>query len=157
MAKKKEELLELIVQLVGTLSPEEKQKIISLLVEKKEGFPISIFRSGVSGLEAMVTYLKEVKELTITDISTILNRKKSTVYTTYQKTKQKLVGKIDASDTSIVIPYSVFADRDFAVLESLVAYLKDELKLPLVKIATLLNKKYSTVRTVYVRYKQKCS
>ncbi|HLD39634.1 MAG TPA: hypothetical protein VJB13_00675 [Candidatus Nanoarchaeia archaeon] len=155
MVEKKEELVELILQLVATLSPQEKQKIISGLLEKKEGFPISIFRSPLSGLEAITVYLKEQQGKSITEIASLLHRQKSTIYTTYQKAKKKWPGKIDLSDSSITIPYEIFADRKFAVLESLVAYLKEEMNLPLVKISTLLNKKYSTIRTVYVRYKIK--
>ena len=153
--KKKEDLVQLLSDLVSSLSQQEKQEILEKILGKKEGLPISIFRSGVSGLEAIVVYLKDVKGLTITEISTLLNRKKSTLYTTYTKAKEKLSGEIDSSDTSVLIPYSIFADRNFAVLESLVAFLKDEMKFSLVKISTLLNKKYSTVRIVYVRHKIK--
>jgi len=153
---KKEELVQLLSNLVASLSDQEKKEVLDKILGKKDGIPISIFRSGVSGLESIVVYLKDVKGLTIKEIATILNRKKSTLYTTYKKAKEKLSGKIDSSDTSILISYSIFADRNFAVLESLVTYLKDDLKLPFVKITILLNKKYSTVRTVYVRYKQKC-
>ena len=155
--KERKELVEAILQLVSSLSQEEKKDVLNHLQQKNEGLPISIFRSGISGLEAIVVYLKDVKELSIGEISKLLNRKKSTLYTTYQKAKQKLAKEIDFSDNSIVVPYNIFADRNFAVLESLVTYLKDDLKLSFVKISTLLDKKYSTVRTVYVRYKKKCS
>lgn len=154
---KKRELVDAILELVSSLSAEEKKEVLDHLQHKTEGLPISIFRSGVSGLEAIVVYLKDVKGLSIAEVSELLHRKKSTLYTTYQKAKQKLESELDASDTTILIPYTTFADRKFAVLESLVAYLKDEQKLSFVKISTLLNKKYSTVRTVYVRYKKKCS
>jgi len=153
--KKKEDLVQLLSDLVASLSQQEKQEILERILGKKEGLPISIFRSGISGLEAIVVYLKDVNSLTIAEISTLLKRKKSTLYTTYQKAKEKLSSEIDSSDTSIVIPYSIFADRNFAVLESLVAFLKDEMRFSFIKISTLLNKKYSTVRTVYVRYKIK--
>ena len=153
--KKKEDLVQLLSDLVASLSQQEKQEILERILGKKEGLPISIFRSGISGLEAIVVYLKDVNSLTIAEISTLLKRKKSTLYTTYQKAKEKLSSEIDSSDTSIIIPYSIFADRNFAVLESLVAFLKDEMRFSFIKISTLLNKKYSTVRTVYVRYKIK--
>lgn len=152
---KKRELVEAILQLVSSLSHEERKEVLDQLQRKSEGLPISIFRSGVSGLEAIVLYLKDVQGLSITQISHLLKRQKSTLYTTYRKAKQKLPQKLDYTDTSIIIPYQIFADRQFAVLESLVAYLKDEIELPLVKISTLLNKNYSTVRTVYVRYQKK--
>ena len=156
MASKKEEIVEVILQLVATLSSEEKQQVLSKLLEKKEGFPISIFASSLSGLEAMVVYLKDTQEKSIGEIANLLNRKKSTIYTTYYQAKKKFSGKLEVSVASMVIPYDIFAKRKFAVLETVVAYLKDEQNLSFAKISTLLNKKYSTVRTVYVRYKKKC-
>ena len=156
MKKKREAVVELIVQLVDSLSAEERQEVLDALLEKKEGFPISIFRSDLSGLEAIVFYLKEIKAKNIAEIAALLNRKKSTIYTTHQKAKQKKKQPLDVSGVSIIVPFHVFANRKFAILESLVAYLKDEHKLSFAKISALLNKKYSTVRTVYVRYKEKC-
>jgi len=155
LVKQKEEIVEIIVQLVASLSAEEKQKVLELLLEKKEGLPISIFRSKLSGLEAIVVYLKDNKGKSIAEIGKTLNRRKSTLYTTYHKAKEKFSGKLDASDESVVIPPSIFANRKYAVLESMVAYLKDEQKLSFAQISILLNKKYSTVRTVYVRHLEK--
>ena len=153
---KKEELVSLLSNLVASLSQKEKQEILEKILGKKEGFPISIFCSDLSGLEAVVVYLKDNREKNIAEIASLLNRKKSTIYTTYHKAKEKLPGQLDVSDESTIIPYLIFADRKFAVLESLVAYLKDGQNHSFAKISTLLNKKYSTVRTVYVRYKKKC-
>lgn len=154
MVKQKEEIVEIIVQLVASLSAEEKQKVLELLLEKKEGLPISIFRSKLSGLEAIVVYLKG-KGKSIAEIGKTLNRRKSTLYTTYHKAKEKFSGKLDASDESFVVPLTIFSNRKYAVLESMVAYLKDEQKLSFAQISILLNKKYSTIRTVYVRHLEK--
>lgn len=155
METKKSEVVEIILQLVSRLSEEQKKELIDHLLKKEEGLPISIFRSGISGLEAIVVYLKETKNQSIAEIAALLKRKKSTIYTTYKKAKEKSKKTLDVSDRSIVIPYQTFTIRKFSVLESLVAYLKDEHKLPFVKISLLLNKKYSTVRTVYVRHREK--
>ncbi len=154
--KKRSEIVEIIVELASKLSEDQKREVLDRLLAKKEGFPISIFRSDLSGLEAIVFYLKEIKEKNIAEIAALLKRKKSTIYTTHQKAKKKLKNPLDSSDYSVAVPYQTFANRKFSVLESLVAYLKEEQKIPFVKISALLNKKYSTVRTVYVRYKQKC-
>ena len=155
--QKKEQIVQLLSELVTSLSQKEKQEVLEKLLGRREGIPISVFRSGISGLEAIVVYLKDVKGLSIIEISELLNRKRSTLYTTYKKAKEKLSTDLDVSDTSVLIPYEIFADRKFAVLESLVAYLKNEMKFSFFKISALLNKKYSTVRTVYVRYNKKCN
>lgn len=155
--KKRDQLLQILSELVSPLSEKEKRDLLEQLLGKKEGFPISIFKSRLSGLEAIVVYLKDVKGQSINEIAQLLNRKKSTIYTTYRKAKLKVKHPLDASDFSVVIPYHIFAERKFAVLENIVAHLKDEQNLSFKKISVLLNKKYSTVRTVYVRYQKKCS
>ncbi len=154
--KKNDKLLQILSELVSPLSEKEKRDLLEQLLGKKEGFPISIFKSQLSGLEAIVVYLKDVKGQSINEITQLLNRKKSTIYTTYHKAKLKAKHPLDASDFSVVIPYRIFADRKFAVLENIVANLKDSQNFSFKKISVLLNKKYSTVRTVYVRYQKKC-
>jgi len=155
--KKKTELVKVFSQLVSSLSDKEKRELFETLLGRgKEHLPISIFRSNLSGLEAIVVYLRDVKEQSSTEIAKLLNRKRSTIYTTYQKAKQKLTGSLDCSDVSVTIPLQIFTDRKFSILESLTHYLKDECEFSIVKITKLLNKKYSTVRTVYRRYQTKC-
>jgi hypothetical protein len=154
--KRRDDLVKTISKLVETLSSEEKKEILESILGIKEGIPISIFRSNLSGLGAISVYLKDVKEQKIGDIASLLNRKKSTIYTTYRKAKEKLKGEFDLSDNSIVVPLEIFTNRKFSILESLVFYLKDEHKFSFVKIAKILGKNYSTVRTVHTRYQKKC-
>lgn len=155
--KKRNELVKMVSQIISLFSEEEKQEVLGMLTGKKEGIPVSVFRTkNISGLEAITVYLKDVKELSIKEIAETLNRKTSTIYTTYQKAKQKLSGEVDCSELLIIIPLDVFANRKFSILESLVSYLKDKEKLTLIKITKLLNKNYSTVKTVYRRYLEKC-
>ena len=149
---KRSELVKTISQLVNLLSDEEKQVVLVT----GNRLPISIFRTkNLSGLEAITLYLKDVKSLSIKEIAATLNRNPSTIYTTYHKARQKIRGKLNYSDFSFTIPLSVFANRKFSVLESLVSYLKNK-NLNLSKIASLLNKNYNTVKTVYRRYQKKC-
>ena len=56
--------------------------------------------------------------------------------------------------SSIKIPITVFRNRDLAVLESLVKYMKEELKMNYAEIAESLNRDERTVWTAYNR-KQK--
>ena len=74
--EKKGELVEAILQLVSSLSIEERKEVLDHLQQKSGGIPISIFRSSISGLEAIVVYLKDVKGLSVGKISELLNRKK---------------------------------------------------------------------------------
>ncbi len=158
---KRAELVQAISKLAETLNESEKEAFIASILEavtktKKEGLPISIFRSTLSGLEAVVVYLKDNKEVKLSEIARLLNRNKSTIYSTYRKAEKKQIRPLDDSDVSVIIPYNVFADRKFSLLESLVSYLKEQQGIPFIKIASLLNKSYSTVMTVYRRHKEKC-
>ncbi|MEK6899681.1 MAG: hypothetical protein AABX05_01020 [Nanoarchaeota archaeon] len=154
--KKRRKIVELLSELIASLSEQEKKEILSGILETKEGFPISIFRSQLSGLEAMVVFLKDNGQKNVSQIALLLNRKKSTIYTTYTKAKQKIRKPLDVSDTTIVLPFDKFKNRKFSVLETIVAYLKLKHQLPFVKISAILNKNYNTIRTVYVRHELKC-
>lgn len=116
--------------------------------------PISVFRANISGLEIIIKYLREVEKKSFKEISKILNRKLSTVYNTYNRSKNKFNGELDISDYSICIPFNIFVDRKYSVLESIVAYLKVK-DFSVNQISLLLNKNQSTIRTVLRRYKIK--
>ena len=152
----RQEIVKLITELVSNLSEQEKKTIFNEVLDKKQSLPVSIFRSDLSGLEALTVYLKDYQKKSIKEISSILNRNISTLYTTYTKGKQKLNGKLIV-DFSVVVPIQIFSNRKFSVLEVLVSNLKNEHKLSWNEIAKLLGKSYSTVRTVYRRYLEKCS
>jgi|TARA_B100001971_G_C18252268_1_gene579222 hypothetical protein len=151
--KSRKYLVKHIFSLIGTLNEEEKQKILNELLKKR--IPISAFKAKLSGLEIIIKYLKEAEKKSFKEISKILNRKLSTIYNTYNKSKIKFKKNLDLSDTSIKIPYNIFANRKYSILESIVFYLKDKQKLSLIKISLMLNKSYSTIKTVHRRYKIK--
>ncbi|MBU0459267.1 MAG: helix-turn-helix domain-containing protein [Nanoarchaeota archaeon] len=155
-AKKRTELVKQVAQLVKSLSQSEKKSLFTKILTEKETLPVSIFRGKLSGLEAITVYLKDQQKKSVKEISFLLKRKNSTLYNTYTKAKQKLKNqKLDLSDHSVLIPVKIFSNRQISILESLVAYLRDQ-DLSCKKIAQLLNKSYSTVRTVYTRYQKKC-
>ncbi len=145
--KNRKEVVEIVSKLVELLTPEEKSKIFG-----EKSLPISIFGGKHSGLEAIVIYLKDVEKKSVKEIAKILNRKVSTIYTTYQQGKKK--GKLRVSG-NIFIPWHIFAERKFSVLEILVAHLRKELKLSLKDISKKLNRSYSTIKTANYRYHEK--
>ena len=158
----KEVLLSAISQLVSTLSEEDRDSLFKEIKEGHspgtgplDGVPISVFGSKLAGLEALTQYLREVENRSYKDIAIALNRKPSTIYNTYAHLKQKHPPACDASDTSYLIPLGLFADRTYSILEHLVAHLKGEHHLSLTEIAALLNKGYSTIKTVHRRHKIK--
>lgn len=156
-SKDRTKLVDFVNQLVGLLSAEEKQGLINGLISQDQpGIPLSIFKNKqLSGLEAIVLYLRQQNQ-TISQISSFLNRKPSTIYTTYNNARKKFTTKLIPSKTSFLIPLKIFSDRKFSILESLIHYLKIIHHLPLTKVAILLDKNYNTIKTVYRRYNQKC-
>ena len=157
------ELVLAISNLVSLLSEDEKTAILTQAspasIPKKDfHIPLSIFKTRkISGLEAISFYLKENNQHKVNEISKALNRTPSTIYTSLKSAKRKLSGDSVRADTlSFLIPISAFSNKNFSILESAVSYLKDQEKYSLPKIAELLNRSYSTVKTVYQRYKLKC-
>ncbi len=57
---------------------------------KSLSIPISIFRDReISVLEAMVEYLKDKKNMRYSEIARLLNRDARTIWTSYQRAKEK--------------------------------------------------------------------
>lgn len=153
---KKKEVVDLIKYILSKFNDKEKKEILNqVLVQQTITLPISIFKANISSLEIIVKFLKEEQKKSIKDISKILKRKTSTIYNTYNNSKLKFGSSLDISDYTIVVPVEIFSDRKYSVLESLVAYLKENCNLQFKEISSLLNKSYSTIATVYGRYLSK--
>lgn len=156
MDLEKKELIRQFSILLSSLTTKEKKDILYKALKRKEiGIPISVFKANLSGLEIITKYLKELENKTFKEISKILNRKLSTLYNTYNKSKIKFKGKLDVSDSSFIIPFNIFRNRKYSILESIVAHLKNKQKLSFTKISLLLNRNYNTIKTVYRRYNSK--
>ena len=146
--KREQALVARISEVVSGLSTEEKKRLFQQVLEE-ETVPVSIFSSTLSGLGALVVYLKDVEKKSVKEIGQILNRKVPTIYTTYSKAKGKRV----TTTSTIHIPLNIFKDRKFSILEHLVVYLKQTYSL--IEISRLLNKHPSTIKTTYWRLKKK--
>jgi len=119
--------------------------------------PLSIFSHKLSPLEAFVKYLKENLGLRFNKIASELNRDDRSIWRTYQQSKIKSEIALELKKDEILIPISIFKNRNLSILEHLVVYLKDELDIPVKEISTLVNKKPSTIWTVHNRAKKKTS
>ena len=121
------------------------------LVKENTPVPISIFRKN-SPLEALVKYLKDNLNLSLSEISRLINRDQRTIWVTYNNAK-KSVKELDTK-SKITIPLNYFSERELSILENLVDYLID-LKISLSKISELLERDYKTIYTIYTRIKKK--
>ena len=147
---------DILLSILKSLPTEEKKEIISLLKEQvKDEFsvPISAFNNDkLSCLETIVKFLRENLGLKLVRISGLLNRNSKTIWATYNKAVKKLSKRFTVKDEEISIPISIFHDRKYSVLESIVAYLKVEHGLSYHQISELLNRSYRTIATVYRRH-----
>ncbi|MBS3138905.1 hypothetical protein J4207_04330 [Candidatus Woesearchaeota archaeon] len=153
--EKRKEVVRLISELITGLDTKQKQQILAQLLQTKEGIPISAFNSSLSGLEIVVRYAKDNDRRSFSEIAATLNRKLSTIYTTYTKSRKKFSQALDVSDNSVCIPITIFHDRRYAVLELIISFLKEQERLSFKEIAALLHKHYNTITTTYRRYKSK--
>jgi myosin-crossreactive antigen len=156
----KEELLEAFIahlQKEHALSNEEVDHLLTEAKQHQETLlPVNIFQTeALSSLEAIVKYLKENKHLSFHEIAVLLARDDRTIWTTYSKSRTKMIAPFHLLPSKHVVPAVLFAERRLSVLETLAHYLKDTLHLSLHDIATLLNRDDRTIWTVCSRAQKK--
>ena len=128
---------------------------ISGTVSDSISFPLSIFSSELSPLEAATKYLKEEKDLSYREISIIINRDERTVWHSYNNAIKKQRDRFSLIDSSFSLPLHLITDRSLSLLESITVYMKEFIGLRYCKIASILNKNDRTIWTVYNRAKNK--
>lgn len=131
--------------------------ILSQIDKKEILIPCEIFSEKLSSLETIVKYLKENLNLTTKQISSLLNRDEKTIWQAYDSSKKKYSDKIIIKSSKYYLPISIFVDRNYAILESIVKYLKENYNLSYHEIAVLLKRNDRTIWTVYNRAKKKNS
>ena len=158
--QEREELPNKIYDIVmHKLGDEVRDIVLDYLAKEKASkkelqIPISIFKTILPPLEALVRYLKEHLGLRFHEIAQKLNRDDRTIWVTYRNSLSKYV-EFSIDDT-LQIPLSILADRNLSVLEHVSKYLKENYNYSNKKIAALLDKDESTIWTVYHRAKIKC-
>ncbi len=115
--------------------------------------PCRIFRQGLSGLGAVIRYLKENHQLKYSQISKILNRDQRTIWTTYRKVKNVELKKEEPFD-SVSFSVSILKDRNLSVLEAISVHLKS-VGFSTKEISKILGKSNKTIWTVLNRTQKK--
>lgn len=138
------------------LSSDEIIQELSKLEKIEYYIPIEIFdNSKLAVLESVTKYLKENLNLSYHEIASLLNRNDRTIWVTYSKASKKLESKFIIRKIKFEIPISIFFNRRFSPLESLVRYLKSKFSLKNHDIAILLNRDDTTIWTICNRLKRK--
>lgn len=134
----------------------KEKDILGLIKKPKEGIPITIFSNDeLSSLETIVKFLKENKNLSFSEIASLLNRDQRTIWTTYSKAKKKKKEIFVVSESEYYLPFEIFRDRNLGVLENICLYLKDEYKLSFHEIAILLRRDDRTIWTSHHKAMEK--
>ena len=131
--------------------------ILNKLEKKEILIPCEIFSEKISALETIVKYLRKNLNLTNKEISVLLNRDERTIWQAYDSSVKKHPAKFNIQYSKYYIPISVLTNRNYAVLESIVKYLKEIQNLKYHKIAVLLKRNDRTIWTVYQRSLKKSS
>ena len=117
--------------------------------------PLNIFCNGLSGLEAISKYLKDVNKLKYCEIAKLIDRDDRTVWGAYSNASKKYNAGFNSENSNFNIPLSIFNKRPLSILETLTGFLKEDLNLRYCEIASLINKDQRTVWTAYNRAKKK--
>ncbi len=128
------------------------REILEFVIKEVE-IPLEIFNKKLSSLQAITKYLVENIGLSQKSIALLTNRSQKTIWQAYNSKKK--IKKFIVKNKEPSFPISILRDRKLSVLESIVLYLKDSLKLSYHQISKLLKRDYKTIWTVYHRAKIK--
>ena len=151
----KEHKLQLVSYFIDELKSLHEVSEHEIFRKKEAAIPAGIFdNDALSSLEAIVKYLKDAQKIRFAKIAKLLNRSSKTIWATYHNAAKKMPSPFGLVSTEILIPVSVFADRKFSTLESLVGFIKD-LDYSNHEVALMLHLDDRTIWTVYDRVKKK--
>lgn len=125
------------------------KKISAIIANNTTVFlPLSIFETNLCCLEAISVYTKDFIGMNFSDTARLIHRDPKTIWGAYKRAKQKgwHIGKTSGKER---IELSVFSDREFSTLESLVFHLKERKKFRLTEIARLTSRDNRTIWTTY--------
>ncbi|MBR9677613.1 hypothetical protein GOV04_05730 [Candidatus Woesearchaeota archaeon] len=123
--------------------------------ELEFSIPLSIFSQQLSPAEALVKFLKDNKGLRFCNIAKALQKKENGVWLNYQRAIKKKSGELTSLPDDIQIPLYIFKNPSLSYLESIVYYLRTELKLSNKLIAKKLSKSEQVLSIAYNRAKNK--
>lgn len=132
------------------------ERVERFFSQRRVSVPVSVFATSLSPAEALVKHLKEQENLTLAEISRLTNRDQRGIWSTYRRAKNKRSQTLTPSQPTHLIPAKVFSDRSLSILEHAAHYLRCQ-RLPIKKIALLLNKKPGTIAAVLHRARRKLS
>lgn len=117
--------------------------------EKEVYIPVTAFSSKLGCLQAIVKYLKEKKDLKLSEIAALTNRDQRTIWNVYNQAKSATIEDVE---TDILIPLSIIRNRTFSVLQNIILHLRHR-SFSYTEIAVLLERNYQTIYTTHRKTK----
>jgi len=151
----KKEAIEIIIKEIQEKYKLTNKQISEVLESEQETeIPVSIFTKELGGLEALCKYLKENVSMSYHKIALALSRDDSTVWTAYNKAKEKNRAPINGAEKTISIPLGVFKNRELTILETLTSFLREK-GMKFREIAELIKRDERNLQAIYSRAKRK--
>ena len=146
----KKETIRIVIEKLSEKYKVSKNEIKELINEKEILIPVTIFNKRLGGLEAVTRYLKENLNMSYHEIAELLKRDDRTIWTAYNKAREKQKESLKIREAQIHLPISIFKDRNLTVLEATIIYLRDK-KMKYSEIAKSLERDVRNIQTIYSR------
>lgn len=151
------QLLKAVLKKIQQEGNLELNQLVEIFQESKSELfvPLSIFSSSLKPAEALCRYLKENEKLSYKEIGLLLNRNEKSAWATYQRAKKNKKQMFLKTREKYTLPISLFQDRSYSLLESLVFFLHQIYKLSNPQIAKLLKRSPNSVAVLMKRARVK--
>lgn len=123
--------------------------------KEEASIPLSIFSSSLDPAEALYKFLKENEHFSFQQIALELRRNQKSAWATYQRASKKKKQAFFIGDEKYFLPLSIFKQRRYSFLESVIFYLHSVYFLPNRQIAKLLQRTPNTIAVLMKRAKDK--
>ena len=152
-----QQLLKTVLKKIQHEGNLELNQLVEIFQEAKSELtlPLSIFSLPLQPAEALCKYLKENEKLSYKEIGLLLSRNEKSVWATYQRAKKNKKQMFLKTKEKYNLPISIFHDRSYSVLESIVFFLHQIHQLSNPQIARLLKKSPNSVAVLMKRARVK--
>lgn len=150
----------LLKHLLGEMVSQEKlqlKKLVEIFNEIKleQLIPLSIFSYKLHPAEAICKYLREDLHYSNKRIAVLLNRNEKSTWSSYQRARSKMKNKFLFKKVRYNLPISIFQDRSYSLMESLILYLSKVYDLSNKDISNLLKKSPNSIAVIKKRAREK--
>ncbi len=124
-------------------------------IKSEQLIPLSIFSYKLKPAGAICKFLRENLSYSNKKVSILINRDERSTWSSYQRAKLKMKKKFVDKNEEYRLPVSIFQDRSYSLMESLLIYLSKYYGLSNKEMAKLLNKSSNSIAVVVKRAKEK--